>query len=174
MKGIDKYKENGKASQSTFFYLYIEYEILKEIRKNKAIKRFSDFNKISMNAKVLNGNEKSLESILLDERAVIDIITQCEDDIIKKYYDEIVDNLKGQQQDFLIRNLLYEEDVEEIAVATGIEINNVRKTINRAKNNLIKRSMFIQSKKRDVLDAYISYYNISAETVALKKIGRSH
>lgn len=167
MSGFPKYDENKKANKTTYFYSCIEHEILKEIKKNRTIKRYLDTHK-----DYLQDNEKIVEAILIDESVIVDKIVQEEEDeeIINNYYDEIYDTLKGQQRYLLINKLFYEEDDNKTAERENISVHAVRRAIGRAKKKLIQNSTFIQERKKLVLDAYINYYKMNPSEIAIKRI----
>lgn len=166
---FDKYDETKKANKTTYYYACIEHEILKEIQKNKTVKRYLDTHKDYLQE---NENEKLAEAILVDENAITDkILQEVEDEeIINSYYEEIYETLKGQQRHLLINKLFYEEDDHETAARENISVEAVRMAIIRAKRNLIKNSTFIQQRKKLVLDAYINYFKLNPCDIAMREI----
>lgn len=169
---FDKYDETKKANKTTYFFSCIEHEILKEIQKNKTIKRYLDTHKDYIQDNISQDNENPLEAILVDESAIVDkILQEVEDEeIINNYYEEIYNTLKGQQRHLLINKLFYEEDDHETAARENISVEAVRMSIIRGKRNLIKNSLFIQERKKLVLDAYINYFKLNPGEIAIREI----
>ena len=117
-------------------------------------------------------NENPLESILVDDKAIVDAIVQDEEDedIIYRYYDEVYSNLEGQQRYLVLNSLFYEQDTSKIAEQENMKVEAVRVIISRGKRKLIEKSKFIQERKKIVLDAYINYYNTTVETVVMRRL----
>lgn len=172
LQGIEKYREDKKANKTTYFYRCIENEINKEIKKNKAVKRLLEVDKSYLQENISEENGNSLESILVDDKAITDEIVQDEEDedIIYRYYDEVYSNLEGQQRYLVINSLFYEQDTSKIAEQENMNVQAVSRSISRGKRKLIEKSKFIQERKKIVLDTYINYYNTTVETVVMRRL----
>lgn len=172
LQGIERYREDKKANKTTYFYRCIENEINKEIKKNKAVKRLLEVDKSHLQENISEENENPLESILVDDKAIVDAIVQDEEDedIIYRYYDEVYSNLEGQQRYLVLNSLFYEQDTSKIAEQENMKVEAVRVIISRGKRKLIEKSKFIQERKKIVLDAYINYYNTTVETVVMRRL----
>ncbi|WP_347449154.1 RNA polymerase sigma factor FliA (plasmid) [Terrisporobacter petrolearius] len=172
LQGIEKYREDKKANKITYFYRCIENEILKEIQKNKTVKRFLESNKTYLQESISENAENSLESIIVDENAITDSIIQEEDDeeIIYKYYDEVYRTLNGKQRYLVINSLFYGQDDDKIAEQENMTIKAVQMNVFRGKRKLKEKNKFIQERKKIVLDSYINYYNATVETVVMRRL----